>query len=105
MRLTKHRATVIFRAITTCIIIVAAALIQTNAPTRAASTSSPVRFAALEIHKKSIRPKATLFRLAQTACGSQDGLKSCGTCAFYQVCCSYAHTCICYTFNDDYDPC
>jgi hypothetical protein len=48
MRPTKHKATVIFLATTTCIITVTAALLLTNAPAAHRLTSSPVQLAALE---------------------------------------------------------
>jgi hypothetical protein len=47
MRLTKHKAAVIFLA-TTCIITVTAALLLTKAPAAHRLTSSPVQLAALE---------------------------------------------------------
>jgi hypothetical protein len=94
MRPIKHKATVIFLPITTCIIIVTAALIQTNAPAASSLTSSPVQFAALEIQKQSTRPKINRSRLAQNSCASQDGLRSC-ECEFYKDCCTARTFCWC----------
>ena len=96
MRPIKHKATVIFLPIMTCIIIVTAALIQTNAPAASSSTSSPVQFAALEIQKHSTRPEFTRFRLTQNEiCTSNDGKTTCVCNDAEEKCCKDAKRCWC----------
>ena len=100
MRPSEHKAAVITLAIATCIIIVTAALIQTNARVLDRLTSSRVRFAALETQKQSTRPKINRFRVAQNTCTSQNGLKQC-SCPFYSTCCSLATFCFCTRGDED----
>jgi hypothetical protein len=98
MRPTKHRATVIFLSITTCIILTAGLLV-TNAPAALRLTSSPVQLAALETRTQSTLPNANRFRLAQNTCESDDGKAKC-SCpprghSDQQYCCKTTTTCFC----------
>ena len=57
MRPSKHKAAVITFAITTCITIVTAALIQTNAAAESRLTSDLMRISAPEIQNHKIRQR------------------------------------------------
>jgi hypothetical protein len=79
MRPSKHKAAVITLAITTCITIVTAALIQTNAAAESRLTSD-LRISAPEIQNHKIRPrlKVNRFKIVQNnICTSDDGRMTC----------------------------